>query len=65
MHKIENKITIKINTGYHVKSLTSRTMKLLRSTKNKIIDKTNGQHIPHLEIIEATFVHCHIVNNNN
>ena len=40
-------------------------MKLLRSTKNKIIKDKNGKNVPHLAITEAIFVHCNIVNNNN
>ena len=37
-------------------------MKLLRRTKNKIIEDTNDENVPHLEITEIVLVHCNIVN---
>ena len=39
-------------------------MKLLGSTKNKIIKDGNGENVPHLEITEVLLVHCNIVNND-
>ena len=39
-------------------------MKLLGSTKNKIIKDENGENVPHLEITEVILVHCNIVNND-
>ena len=42
----------------------TETMKLLRSTKSKIIIDENGENVPHLEITEVILVHCNIVNNN-
>ena len=39
-------------------------MKLLGSTKNKIIKDKNGENVPHLEITEVVLVHCNIVNND-
>ena len=39
-------------------------MKLLGSTKNKIIKDNNGENVPHLEITEIVLVHCNIVNND-
>ena len=36
-------------------------MKLLGSTKNKIIKDENGKNVPHLEITEVTWVHCNII----
>ena len=40
--KIENRITFKIKNGYSLELLTSETMKLLGSTKNKITEDKNG-----------------------
>ena len=37
VNKIENRVTFKIKNGYSLELLTPETMKLLRSTKNKII----------------------------
>ena len=39
-------------------------MKLLGSTKNKIIKDENGENVPHLQITAVIFVHCNIVNND-
>ena len=39
-------------------------MKLLESTKNKIIKDKNGENVPHLENTEVVLVHCDIVNND-
>ena len=38
-------------------------MKLLGSTKNKLIQDKNCENVPRLEITEAVLVHCNIVNN--
>ena len=40
------------------------TMKLLGSTKSKIIKDENGEDEPHLEITVVVISHCNIVNNN-
>ena len=45
VNKIENRIMFKIKTGYYVDLLTPETMKLLGSTKNKIIKDKNGVSI--------------------
>ena len=42
VNKIENRITFKIKNGYSLELLTSETMKLLGSTKNKITEDKNG-----------------------
>ena len=39
-------------------------MKLLGSTKNKIIKDENGKSVSHLEITEVILVHCNIVSND-
>ena len=39
-------------------------MKLLGSSKNKIIKDKNGENVLHLEIIEKVLIHCNIVNND-
>ena len=62
--KIENRITFKIKTGYYLQLVTSETMKLLRSTRNKTAIEKNGKNLPHLEITEVVSIHCIIVNND-
>ena len=64
VNKIENRVTFKIKNGYSLELLTKETMKLLRSTENKITTDKNGENVPHLEITEVVLVHCNIVNNN-
>ena len=64
VNTIENRITFKIKNGYSLELLRPETMKLLGSTKNKIIEDKNGENVPHLEITEAVLVHCNIVNND-
>ena len=64
MNKIENRTTFKIIDGYSFELLTPETMKLLRSSKNKITRGKNGENVPHLEITEVVLVHCNIVNND-
>ena len=63
-NKIENRITFKIKNGYYLELLTPETMKLLGSTKSKIIKDKNGENVSHLEIIELVLVHCNLVNND-
>ena len=63
-NKIENRIIFKIKNWYSLELLTSETMKLLGSTKNKITEDENGENVPHLEITEVVLVHCNIVNND-
>ena len=62
--KIKHRITIKIKTGHYLKPLTSETMKLLRSTKSKVIKNGNGRNVPYLEINEAVLISCSVGNNS-
>ena len=62
-NKIENRVTYNIKNGYSLEILTTETMKLVGSTKNKITKDKSGENVPHLEIAEVVLVHCNIVNN--
>ena len=64
LNKIEYRLTFKIKNGYSLQLLTPETMKLLRSTENKITKDKNGENMPHLEITELVLVYCNIVNND-
>ena len=64
VNKIENKSTFKIKTGYYLDLLMPEAMKILGSTKSKIIKDENRENEPHLETTEVILVHCNIVNNN-
>ena len=39
-------------------------MKLLGSTKGKIIRDKNGKNVPNLEITDALLIHCNVVTNS-
>ena len=58
VNKIENRITLKIKTGYYLDLLTPDTMKLLGSIENKITKDKNGENVPHFEIKKVVLVHC-------
>ena len=58
------RVTFTTKNGYSLELLTPETIKLLRSTKNKITKDKNGENVPHLEITEVILVHCNIVNND-
>ena len=62
LNKIENRVTFKIKNEYSLEHLTSVTIKLLRSTENKIIKDKNSKNVPHLEIAEVVLDHCGILN---
>ena len=64
VNKIENRITLKIKTGYYLEILMPETMKLLGNTKSMIIKDENGENLPHLEMTEVVLIHCNIVNSN-
>ena len=46
VNKIENRITLKIKNRYSLELLTPETIKLLRSTENKITKDKNGENMP-------------------
>ena len=47
---MENRVTFKIKTGYHLELLTPETLKLLGNTKSKITKDKNGENVLCLEI---------------
>ena len=63
MNKIESRITFKIKTWYYLELLMPKTMKLLGSTKSKLIKNENGENVSHLGITEVVLRHCNIINN--
>ena len=62
--KRENRFTFRIKTGYYLQLLTPVTMKLFRSTKNKIMKDKNGENVPQLQITKVVLAQCNIVSNN-
>ena len=63
VNKIENRVTFKIKDGHSLELLTPETMKLLRSTKNKIT-KDKNENVPHLKITEVVLVDFNIANDD-
>ena len=66
VNKIENGITSKTKTRYYLKLLTPETIKLLGSTKNKIINNKNVKMclIQKLIVLVVVLVYCNTANNN-
>lgn len=63
-NKIQNRLPLKIKTGYYLGLLTPQTMKILGSTKNKATKDENGKNLTHLKMIEVVLFHCNIVSND-
>ena len=53
VNEIGNRVTFRIKTGNYIEILTSETMKLLGSTKNKII---NGKNVGLSEITKVVSI---------
>ena len=64
INKTENRIMLKIKTGYYLQLLTPEIMKLLGSTKSKIRKDKSGENVPCLEITEIVLINCNFVNNS-
>ena len=64
VNKMENRTAFKIETGYYLKLLTPKSMKLLGSTKSKINKNENVKNVPNLEITEVALLHYNITKNN-
>ena len=64
VNEIENRITLKIKTGYYLELLTLETIKLVRTTIRKITKYENGKNLPNLEINNVVLVHFNNVNND-
>ena len=61
---INNRIVIKIKTGYKLELLSKETMKLFGSTKDIIDSDKNSENVPRLKNIEVVLVHCNLVKNS-
>ena len=64
VNQTQNSITFGIKVGYYLELLTTETVRLLGSTKNKLIKDENGKNVSRLEIAEIVLVNCDIVNND-
>ena len=59
INKIENRITLEINTWYILKF---SLLKLLGSTIIKIKKNENGENVPHLQVTEVILIPCNNAN---
>ena len=55
MEKIENRIIMKIKTGYYLDFLILEIMKLFGSTKSKITKDKNGENVPYSKITKEFY----------
>ena len=63
-NKIKNRIVFKIQTGYKLELLTTKTMRLLESTKKDADKDKDGKNVPKLESAEVVLVHYNLVKND-
>ena len=61
---MENRIMFKIKTGYYLELLIPETMKLLGSTKSKIIKNENGENMSYIEIAKVLLIHWNVASNS-
>ena len=61
---INDRIVVKIKTGYKLELLSKEIVKLLGSTKDIIDSDKNSENVPRLENVEVVLVHCNLVNNS-
>ena len=55
---MENRIKFKTKPGFYLDLLTPETMKLLTSTKSKIIHDKNGENEPYLAKLRSLLYIC-------
>ena len=63
-NEIKNRIVFKVKTGYELELSSSKTMKLLGSSKNDVDQDNDGEDIPKLESVKVVLVHFNRANNN-
>ena len=63
-NEIKNRIVFKVKTGYELELSSSKTMKLLGSSKNDVDQDNDGEDIPKLESVKVALVHFNRANNN-
>ena len=63
-NEIKNRIVFKVKTGYELELSSSKTMKLLGSSKNDVDQDNDGEDMPKLESVKVVLVHCNRANNN-
>ena len=56
-NKFESRVTFKIKTGYYLELFTPETMKLVSSSKKRIIENKDGENIPQISVTEVVLVY--------
>ena len=63
-NNIENMITFKMKTGYYLDLLSSDIMKMVGSTKSKMVKEENNERVSRLKVTKVGLVQCNIVNSD-
>ena len=64
VNKINNRIVLKIKSGYKLELLSKETMRLLGSSVDTIDGDKNSELVPKLESVDLVLLHCSLVNNS-
>ena len=64
VNEINNRIFLKIKSGYKLELLLKETMRLLGSSTNTIDGDKNSKLVPKLESVDLVSVHSNLVNNS-
>ena len=64
VNEINNRIVLKIKSGYKLELLSKETMRLLGSSTDTIDGDKNSELVPKLESVDLVLVHCNLVNNS-
>ena len=64
VNEINNRIVLKIKSGYKLELLSKETMRLLGSSSDTIDGNKNSKLVPKLESVDLVLVHCNVVNNH-
>ena len=64
VNEINNRIVLKIKSGYKLELLSKETMRLLGSSSDTTDGEKNSELVPKLESVDLVLVHCNVVNNS-
>ena len=64
VNETNNRIVVKIKSGYKLELLSKETMRLLGSSADTIDGDKNSELVPKLESVDLVLVHCNLVNSN-
>ena len=62
INKFQNRVVLKIKSGYFLELLTLKTMKIFENTEQNINKENNSQNVPRLEITGVALVQWNVTN---